>query len=43
MTANAITYRYNDIAREISTPIQVSMQGENPLEFVAIWDTGATF
>jgi hypothetical protein len=42
MTANAITYRFNNIAREISTPIYVSMQGENPLEFVAVWDTGAT-
>jgi hypothetical protein len=42
MAVNAITYRYNSIAREISTPVCISMQGENPVEFVAVWDTGAT-
>jgi hypothetical protein len=42
MTRNAITYRYNDTTREITTPIYVSMLDKNSLEFVAVWDTGAT-
>jgi hypothetical protein len=42
MTSNAITYRYNDIAREITTPIYVSMPDKNAQEFVGVWDTGAT-
>ncbi|MDR2555914.1 MAG: hypothetical protein LBC64_10875 [Fibromonadaceae bacterium] len=42
MTSNAITYRYNDTAREITTPIYVSIPDKNSLEFVAVWDTGAT-
>jgi len=42
MTVNAITYRYNNIAIEISTPIYISTQNENPFEFIAVWDTGAT-
>jgi hypothetical protein len=29
MTSNAITYRYNDTAREITTPIYVSMPNKN--------------
>jgi len=42
MISNAITYRYNDSAREITTPIGVSMPDGKPLEFTAVWDTGAT-
>jgi len=42
MKYNANTYRYNGAARKIITPIGVSMPNENPLEVVAIWDTGAT-
>ncbi|MDR0516575.1 MAG: hypothetical protein LBH25_05965 [Fibromonadaceae bacterium] len=42
MAKNAITYRYNDTAREITTPIYVSMPDKKAVEFVAVWDTGAT-
>jgi len=42
MKSNAITYRYNDFAIEIITPIYVSMPNGNSLEFIAVWDTGAT-
>jgi len=42
MKFNAITYRYNELAKEITTPINVSMPDGNPLEFIAVWDTGAT-
>jgi len=42
MTNNAITYRFNGSARKITTPIGVSMPNGNLLEFIAVWDTGAT-
>jgi len=42
MINNAITYRFNGTARKIITPIGVSMPNGNPLEFTAVWDTGAT-
>jgi len=42
MMNNAITYRFNGPARKITTPIGVSMPNGNPLEMVAVWDTGAT-
>ncbi|MCL1957415.1 MAG: aspartyl protease family protein [Fibromonadales bacterium] len=42
MINNAITYRFNGAARKIITPIGVSMPNGNPLEIVAVWDTGAT-
>jgi len=42
MTGNAITYRFNGTAGEITTPIGVSIPNGNPSEFVAVWDTGAT-
>jgi len=42
MMHNAITYRFNGPARKIITPICVSIPNGNPLEIVAVWDTGAT-
>jgi len=42
MATNAITYRYNNTARKITTPIGVSTLDGEQAEFAAIWDTGAT-
>jgi len=42
MINNASTYKFNGLARKIITPIGVSMPDGNPLEIVAVWDTGAT-